>query len=76
MALTDPTIRANLTALREDAAAHLDVELVMLCDAALEGDMTAFNECLAVIEAKRTCELCGEPAGPGGSICPACLEAR
>ena len=24
----------------------------------------------------RTCELCGEPSGDGGAICPACRESR
>jgi hypothetical protein len=36
---------------------------------------TSYTE-LATLKAAKTCELCGEPAGPGSAICPACLEAR
>lgn len=30
----------------------------------------------ALEECGRLCECCGEPAGEGGALCPACQESR
>jgi len=64
---------AELTALRADAEAHHDADVMALCEQALAGDAIAQAECWAIVDTD-PCEQCGEPAADGSRLCVACKE--
>lgn len=50
--MTDIT-RSQIIALRDEAAAHGDIEMVDICERALEGDTAAMIKCYRVISDAR-----------------------
>lgn len=45
-------------------------------DTLTENGKDIYNAAAVRFALMQACELCGEPAGEGGALCPACAESR
>lgn len=50
MTTIDTITTAQISALRDEAGAHGDLDMVAICDRAIAGDAAAIAECVRVIQ--------------------------